>query len=370
MRQTDNLALNLPEGADNYNKDDYNANFEIIDDKIKKIETAMEELGNVVVCEIDFTESDTCKITGRRASCPNVDWTFQEESGVGLKNATGGIQLPVTFDQDKDTIIELEVSGFTHVSSGTLQSLFALGDGYEDRGIGWDVSNSCWYAKNSAGIIRFTDATEVDIFNGTDGGIITLEINRFGLCTLYDSNGNEVLRQYSNRHINDGRIFIGGHHSNTYGSIRNLDVKSVKVSKKLSPDLLKNDLLVYGYTAESNYIENAAPVLTLDEGENFSEFLTYDATTKKFTVQNDFEGFVILDTYNYRSANSDPQGALYYNDTEVMRLTNLGYFGARAAGARFQMGQRFTFTSGENIYPYNPGSGGYALENIYIYKLN
>lgn len=35
MRQTENFALNLPEGQDNYDKDDYNENFEIIDEKLK-----------------------------------------------------------------------------------------------------------------------------------------------------------------------------------------------------------------------------------------------------------------------------------------------------------------------------------------------
>ena len=35
MRQTENLALNLPEGPDHYNEKDYNENFKIIDEKLK-----------------------------------------------------------------------------------------------------------------------------------------------------------------------------------------------------------------------------------------------------------------------------------------------------------------------------------------------
>lgn len=35
MKQTENLALNLPEGPDNYDVNDYNENFEIIDKKMK-----------------------------------------------------------------------------------------------------------------------------------------------------------------------------------------------------------------------------------------------------------------------------------------------------------------------------------------------
>lgn len=49
MKQTDNLALNLPEGADNYNVDDYNENFEVLDAKITELEGMM---GGVSVTSI------------------------------------------------------------------------------------------------------------------------------------------------------------------------------------------------------------------------------------------------------------------------------------------------------------------------------
>ena len=49
MKQTDNLALNLPEGADNYNVDDYNENFEVLDAKITELEGMM---GGVSVASI------------------------------------------------------------------------------------------------------------------------------------------------------------------------------------------------------------------------------------------------------------------------------------------------------------------------------
>lgn len=49
LKQTDNLALNLPEGADNYNVDDYNENFEVLDAKITELE---EMMGGVSVTSI------------------------------------------------------------------------------------------------------------------------------------------------------------------------------------------------------------------------------------------------------------------------------------------------------------------------------
>jgi hypothetical protein len=49
LKQTDNLALNLPEGADNYNVDDYNENFEVLDAKITELE---EMMGGVSITSI------------------------------------------------------------------------------------------------------------------------------------------------------------------------------------------------------------------------------------------------------------------------------------------------------------------------------
>lgn len=46
MKQTDNLALNLPEGTDTYNVEDYNKNFEVLDTKITELEEAITDVIN------------------------------------------------------------------------------------------------------------------------------------------------------------------------------------------------------------------------------------------------------------------------------------------------------------------------------------
>jgi len=56
MRQTTNLGLNLPEGPDNYNKDDYNDNFEIIDEKLKYLS---DHIHSGTVDEVTITENGT-----------------------------------------------------------------------------------------------------------------------------------------------------------------------------------------------------------------------------------------------------------------------------------------------------------------------
>lgn len=55
MRQTENLALNLPEGPDHYNEKDYNDNFEIIDQKMKYLSMHISD----EVIELNATENKT-----------------------------------------------------------------------------------------------------------------------------------------------------------------------------------------------------------------------------------------------------------------------------------------------------------------------
>lgn len=55
MRQTENLALNLPEGTDHYNEKDYNDNFEIIDQKMKYLSMHISD----EVIELEITENGT-----------------------------------------------------------------------------------------------------------------------------------------------------------------------------------------------------------------------------------------------------------------------------------------------------------------------
>lgn len=68
MRQTDNLALNLPEGADNYNKDDYNANFEIIDQKLQAVENA---LGDLTAADTGWLTTGGDIMPGETVTIPN-----------------------------------------------------------------------------------------------------------------------------------------------------------------------------------------------------------------------------------------------------------------------------------------------------------
>lgn len=55
MRQTDNFALNLPEGQDNYSKNDYNENFKVIDEKMKYLADHISGGGGVLEEKTIFT---------------------------------------------------------------------------------------------------------------------------------------------------------------------------------------------------------------------------------------------------------------------------------------------------------------------------
>ena len=336
--------------------------------KLDDMPEIISNLNTELVCEIDFTEGSDCidKVSGRKASWRDITWTFADTAGAGLDQNQSAIWLPVSFVRNADTIIELDIHSFSLVTSGTMQTLVAVGDGYEGRGIGYHTSNGVIGLRDANN--NYKDSTESDL-SLLDGHTITVEINRYGYMSMYDEDGNEIIKQSQYPIYNNmSNIYLGGYHSSTYGCLKNTFITAVRVYHRLSPNLNKINKLVYGFTAEDNYIENAIPVLTLDKGVDFSEFLSYNASDKKFTVLKDFDAHIILETYEYRSAGSNPQGELYINDEIVLKHADTSSF-ARPQGGLMQSGGNFSLTTGDTIYPRNPSSGGYALERVYIYKM-
>lgn len=105
---------------------------------------------------------------------------------------------------------------------------------------------------------------------------------------------------------------------------------------------------------------------TITEDTNYSNYLSYDNTTRKFTVLQDFGAIFVAWTYNYQSASgSYSQGEFYINDTEVSewevgQSRSYGYF--RGLPIIQQMHQ------GDTFYSYTPSSNGYPEQNLKIYR--
>ena len=105
---------------------------------------------------------------------------------------------------------------------------------------------------------------------------------------------------------------------------------------------------------------------TITEDTNYSNYLSYDNTTRKFTVLQDFGAIFVAWTYNYQSASgTNSTGEFYINDTEVSewevgQSRSYGYF--RGLPIIQQMHQ------GDTFYSYTPSSNGYPEQNLKVYR--
>lgn len=99
---------------------------------------------------------------------------------------------------------------------------------------------------------------------------------------------------------------------------------------------------------------------------DFSSYLSYNSTTKKFTVLQGFSAVIIPWTYNYDSAlSSYSQGELYINDTKITDWT-LDYLSQGYYKGELLL---HTFSQGDTFYNYTPSGDGYPQQNLKVYRL-
>lgn len=337
--------------------------------------------GMQLICDIDFTESFYNKVTNIPAT-PRGSITLTEGTGISMTKSTNAVLLPIQININTDIVLEIEIDDLdtTGISWSGVNNIVTFGRGYEGKG-GFSYLVNSKYASNYTGyaIIGEDSGTWADTNSNIDetffeDGKFYIEINRYGYVTVYNDNGDEIKQTQYPFGLNGAltsiiqTIIMGGFHSNSYTGFGNYTLKSIKAYQGFKYDLSENNQLVYGYTEEENYVGTAIPLLTLDEGTDYSNYLSYNTTTKEFTVLQDFDGFIVLETYNYKSASSNPQGQLLLNDKIVLYNNWRNNDLARANQGRLQGGQNFSLKTGDRISPYNPSNNGNALENIYIYK--
>lgn len=106
---------------------------------------------------------------------------------------------------------------------------------------------------------------------------------------------------------------------------------------------------------------------TITQDTNYSEYLSYDSTTKKFTVLKNFVALIIPWTFNYSTASSTySHGEFYVNDIKVLNWESStrtqGYFEGRCLTR--------ALVAGDTFYCYTPVSDGYPEQNLKVYNLN
>lgn len=111
---------------------------------------------------------------------------------------------------------------------------------------------------------------------------------------------------------------------------------------------------------------NQIPVIdTIDTSEEYSEYLTYDTETRKFTVLKNFSALIVLWTSQYRAANTYAKGAFYINDISV---TNWA-IGTTAVGSTGGATIYHDFSIGDTFNLRTPNSDGYPQQFAKLYKV-
>lgn len=100
---------------------------------------------------------------------------------------------------------------------------------------------------------------------------------------------------------------------------------------------------------------------------DYSEFLSYDSITKKFTVLKAFDALFVPWVYQYTEASSTrSRGQLFVNNTQLVDFqcgnTYEGTTAGKACGASLQAGDTF--------YSYTPSSDGYPQQRLKVYKVD
>lgn len=124
------------------------------------------------------------------------------------------------------------------------------------------------------------------------------------------------------------------------------------------------DVVYVGHDAEEY------PVIDTDDStfdENYDEYLSYDSTTKKFTVLQEFTALLIPWTFNYDTASgSYSHGEFYINDTKVKEwrtdYKSVNYY----AGVSLV----HSFSEDDTFYNYTPASDGYPQQMLKVYKID
>lgn len=105
---------------------------------------------------------------------------------------------------------------------------------------------------------------------------------------------------------------------------------------------------------------------TITEDTNYSEYLSYDSTTGKFTVLKSFYALLMPWTHNYNTASSTySHGELYINDVSVDSWI-VDYVGSNHFKG---VSCPVLLNQGDTFYVYTPMSDGYPEQNLKVYNI-
>lgn len=137
--------------------------------------------------------------------------------------------------------------------------------------------------------------------------------------------------------------------------------------------------LTFEKLCEATFVGNDTeehPVLdNLDTGTDYSNYLSYDSSTGKFTVLADVDILIVPYVYQYQTpSGSRAEGEFYYNkdpETTSQWQEYLAYnVFWRANGATAGYPVVKNAKTGDYFLVYTPSSSGYPQQMLKVYKLD
>ena len=107
-------------------------------------------------------------------------------------------------------------------------------------------------------------------------------------------------------------------------------------------------------------------ISNLVQGAHYSDYLSYDSTTKKFTVLHDFTAVIIGWVYTYQTYESSrSNGAFYANGVKLIDYQANGN-SAGSIGGKYAI---YPFKANDTFWVYTPTRDGYPQQNAKVYMI-
>ena len=105
-------------------------------------------------------------------------------------------------------------------------------------------------------------------------------------------------------------------------------------------------------------------VNSMVEGDNFASYLSFDSTTRKFTVLQPFTALIVPWVKQFRQASTYGEGEFYINDV------NQTWFRVRTGSAGQIGGTRlwYDFQQGDVFWSKTPNANGYPQQYLKVYR--
>jgi hypothetical protein len=108
-------------------------------------------------------------------------------------------------------------------------------------------------------------------------------------------------------------------------------------------------------------------ITTATYDTNYSSFLSYDSTSKKFTALADFDALIIPWVYSYSKAGaSAPEGEFYINDVKVVPR----YYTSLLSGTNGGYPFLIHISTNDTMWVYTPSANGYPSQRLKIYRVH